>query len=216
VVPGFMTVCRELPRYHRAQCRNLSFDSCAVSLAIVGLRRIGRRNRPHPLEMIGSRPTGEITASWGGYRRGFKTVPAAEAMPKSVSALVASAGPHCDPRKLRAWVQGTNCPRYLHWSNSRDMAHHRPARWKTIPPAVRGKPAVPDRGMGRCASMSAAAGLDPVLRGHFSKTILGHGIDPLRALAVTDDQIHSPNENTTWNVSQKASQLGARAGKTRI
>ena len=188
-VPGFYDGVPELDPEMKAQWNALSFDHSAF-LEDVGLSEpAGERDRT-ALEMIWSRPTGEINGIWGGYTgAGFKTVLPAEAHAKVSFRLVGDQDPHAIRESFRAWVQEQlppDCTAEFHGhgnSQASVMATSHPAfeQARTALSEEWPKP----------AAYVGSGGSIPVA-GHFKKIL---GTDAmLIGFAKDDDALHSPNE----------------------
>ncbi|MFU8882900.1 MAG: M20/M25/M40 family metallo-hydrolase [Rhodobacterales bacterium] len=205
VVPGFYDAVPELPDDIRAQWQNLAFDH-ARFLGDVGLSHPAGEADRTPLEMIWSRPTGEINGIWGGYTgEGFKTVLPAEAHAKVSFRLVGQQDPHAIRESFRAWVQAQLPPdctvefKGHGASQASQMANDHPLFEKA-------RIALSDE-WGTPAAYAGCGGSIPIA-GHF-KTILG--MDSILAgFGRDDDQIHSPNEKYDMQCFHKGIRSWAR------
>ncbi|ETW14658.1 hypothetical protein ATO8_02085 [Roseivivax marinus] len=188
-VPGFYDGVPELDPEMKAQWDALGFDHSAF-LGDVGLSEpAGERDRT-ALEMIWSRPTGEINGIWGGYTgAGFKTVLPAEAHAKVSFRLVGDQDPHAIRESFRAWVQEQlppDCTAEFHGhgnSQASVMATSHPA-FEQARTALSEEWPEPAAYVGSGGSIPVA--------GHFKKIL---GTDAmLIGFAKDDDALHSPNE----------------------
>ncbi|MGQ0567615.1 MAG: M20/M25/M40 family metallo-hydrolase [Gemmobacter sp.] len=188
-VPGFYDDVDELPEAIRAQWQGLTFDH-AKYLDDVGLSVLAGEADRTPLEMLWSRPTGEINGIWGGYTgEGFKTVLPSKAHAKVSFRLVSRQDPDKIADAFRAWVEAqlpADCT--IEWK-----AHgHGPAGVMSIDnPAFDKARAALTEEWGLPAVYVGAGGSIPVAR-YFKDHL---GMDAmLIGFAKDDDLIHSPNE----------------------
>jgi len=205
VVPGFYDGVPELPDTIRAQWQNLAFDH-ARFLGDVGLSHPAGETDRTPLEMIWSRPTGEINGIWGGYTgEGFKTVLPAEAHAKVSFRLVGQQDPHAIRESFRAWVQDQLPPdctvefKGHGASQASQMENDHPLFEKARQSLT--------EEWGVAASYVGCGGSIPIA-GHF-KTILGME-SILAGFGRDDDQIHSPNEKYDMECFHKGIRSWAR------
>ena len=188
-VPGFYDDVDELPDVVRSQWQRLNFDAAGF-LGSVGLSQPAGEVDRTPLEMLWSRPTGEINGIWGGYTGdGFKTVLPSEAHAKVSFRLVSRQ----DPEKLRVafreWVTAQLPP-----DCTVSFGEHGNAPASVFPvddPAFEAARAALSEEWGKPAAYIGTGGSIPVA-GYF-KTELGMDA-MLIGFGRDDDQIHSPNE----------------------
>jgi len=188
-VPGFYDGVEDIPDDLRAQWEGLDFDAAGF-LGDVGLSLPAGEAGRMPLEMLWSRPTGEINGIWGGYTgAGFKTVLPAQAHAKVSFRLVAGQDPFRLRRNFRAWVEA-------------QLPADCTIAWKDhgASPASRMDIGHPAFGIARAALSQEWPGEAAFIGGGGSIPVAGHfkeilGMDSLLAgFGKDDDAIHSPNE----------------------
>ena len=205
VVPGFYDDVPELPDAIRAQWQNLSFNHAAFLGDVDLTHPAGEADRT-PLEMIWSRPTGEINGIWGGYTGdGFKTVLPAEAHAKVSFRLVGQQDPFKIRDSFRQWITDQLPP-----DCTVEFKPHgaSPASQMEIdhPLFEQVRAALTDE-WGRAASYAGCGGSIPIA-GHF-KALLGME-SILCGFGRDDDQIHSPNEKYDMECFHKGIRSWAR------
>ena len=205
VVPGFYDDVPELPDAIRAQWQNLSFNHAAFLGDVDLTHPAGEADRT-PLEMIWSRPTGEINGIWGGYTGdGFKTVLPAEAHAKVSFRLVGQQDPFKIRDSFRQWITDQLPP-----DCTVEFKPHgaSPASQMEIdhPLFEQVRAALTDE-WGRAASYAGCGGSIPIA-GHF-KALLGME-SILCGFGRDDDQIHSPNEKSDMECFHKGIRSWAR------
>ncbi len=188
-VPGFYDGVEDISADLRAQWQGLGFDAGGF-LGDVGLAQPAGETGRMPLEMLWSRPTGEINGIWGGYTgAGFKTVLPAQASAKVSFRLVAGQDPLNLRAAFRAWVEAqlpADCT--IAWT---DHGASPASRMDISHPAFCiARAALSQEWPGEAAFIGGGGSI-PVA-GYF-KDILG--MDSLLAgFGKDDDAIHSPNE----------------------
>ena len=188
-VPGFYDGVTELPDEIRAQWQALSFDH-EKFLGDVGLSLPAGEKDRTPLEMLWSRPTGEINGIWGGYTGdGFKTVLPSKAQAKVSFRLVGQQDPLAIRENFRAWFTAqlpADCQVEFHGHGAG------PAGVMSIElPAFEQARVALTEEWGVPAAYVGCGGSIPIA-GYF-KSILGMDA-MLVGFGRDDDQIHSPNE----------------------
>jgi acetylornithine deacetylase/succinyl-diaminopimelate desuccinylase-like protein len=195
----------ELPEAIRAQWQNLAFDH-AKFLATVGLSQPAGELDRTPLEMLWSRPTGEINGIWGGYTgEGFKTVLPAEAHAKVSFRLVSRQDPDKLRASFRSWVEAQLPPDcHIEWKGHGNSAA---GHMEVGNPAFDKARAALTEEWGRPAAYIGCGGSIPIA-GYF-KTVLGMDA-MLIGFGRDDDQIHSPNEKYDIECFHKGTRSWAR------
>ncbi len=204
-IPGFYDDVDELPEAVRAQWQNLAFDH-ARFLGDVGLTTPAGESDRTPLEMIWSRPTGEINGIWGGYTGdGFKTVLPGQAHAKVSFRLVSRQDPDKLREAFRAWVRAQlppDCSVEFHGHGAS------PAGTMAItdPAFEAARRALTDE-WNRPAAFVGCGGSIPIA-GYFKSEL---GMDAmLIGFGRDDDQIHSPNEKYDLECFHKGIRSWAR------
>ena len=188
-IAGFYDDVKEIDADTGASWKTLGFDGAAY-LKDVGLSLPAGEQSRSVLEQIWARPTCEINGMTGGYTGdGFKTVIPSKASAKISFRLVAAMQPDKVRDAFRAHVAArvpADCKVSFH-AHGGSAAISVPTTGKYLQQA---RAALADE-WGRQAVLQASGGSIPVA-GDF-KSILG--LDTLLiGFALTDDQIHSPNE----------------------
>ncbi len=204
-IPGFYDAVSEPPQNVADQWRAVGFDG-AKFLGEVGLSvPAGERGRS-VLEMLWSRPTGEVNGIFGGYTaKGSKTVLPAQASAKFSFRLVSGQDPSAIAAAFRAFVQ-TRLPddceaEFI--SHGASGAISLPFSSEALSRARR--------------ALHAEWGVEPVMAGcGGSIPIVGAfksqlGMDSLMiGFGLEDDRIHSPNEKYEMTSFHKGTRSWAR------
>lgn len=204
-VPHFYDGVPELDPEIATQWEGLAFDHKGF-LGDVDLAQPAGEADRMPLEMIWSRPTGEINGIWGGYTGdGFKTVLPSKAHAKVSFRLVGQQDPHALREHFRDWIRAQ-----LPEDCSVEFKAHgaSPASQMAIDhPAFEATRAVLGAEWGHEAAFAGCGGSIPVA-GYF-KTYLGMDT-VLVGWGKDDDQIHSPNEKYDLESFHKGMRSWAR------
>ncbi|ETX16514.1 hypothetical protein OCH239_01420 [Roseivivax halodurans JCM 10272] len=189
VVPGFYDGVPDLDPGLRQQWEGLGFDHAAF-LGGVGLATPAGEQDRTPLEMIWSRPTGEINGIIGGYTGdGFKTVLPSRASAKVSFRLVGEQDPHAIRESFRDWVR-TQVPEDCKVEFEAHGASPASVMATDHPAFEQARQALSLEWPQEAAYVGAGGSI-PVA-GYF-KSILDMDA-MLIGFAKEDDQIHSPNE----------------------
>ena len=204
-VPEFYDGVPELPPHIKEQWDNLEFDD-AEFLSEVGLAKPAGEADRSALEMIWSRPTGEINGIWGGYTgEGFKTVLPSKASAKVSFRLVGQQDPHKIRDNFRAWVS-----EQVPEDCTVEFAPHgaSPASNMTTdhPAFEAARGALSDEWPDPAAFVGCGGSIP--IAGYF-KTLLNMDA-MLIGFGRDDDQIHSPNEKYALDSFHKGTRSWAR------
>ena len=204
-VPEFYDGVPELPPHIKEQWDNLEFDD-AEFLSEVGLATPAGEADRSALEMIWSRPTGEINGIWGGYTgEGFKTVLPSKASAKVSFRLVGQQDPHKIRDNFRAWVS-----EQVPEDCTVEFAPHgaSPASNMTTdhPAFEAARGALSDEWPDPAAFVGCGGSIP--IAGYF-KTLLNMDA-MLIGFGRDDDQIHSPNEKYALDSFHKGTRSWAR------
>lgn len=190
-VPGFYDEVRDLESWEREMWAKVPGVTVEDFQRLSGAPELFGEKGFTPAEQTWARPTAEVNGVGGGYQgEGSKTVLPAEAMVKLSFRLVPDQEPKDIMEKVRAHLEAS-CP---------------PGVTIEIVPGHDGKPYLtdPHSGYGKAAqeALREAFGAEPVLiRSGGSIPIVQDfreilGADTLLlGLALSDSQVHSPNEN---------------------
>ncbi|SEF90000.1 Acetylornithine deacetylase/Succinyl-diaminopimelate desuccinylase [Thalassococcus halodurans] len=204
-VPDFYAGVPELPAEIKEQWDNLKFENSEF-LGEVGLSIPAGETDHTALEMIWSRPTGEINGIWGGYTgEGFKTVLPSKASAKVSFRLVGQQDPHAIRENFRTWVKA-QVPADCRVEFTPHGASPASVMSTDHPAFEAARSALSDEWPDPAAFVGCGGSIP--IAGYFKSLLdmdamlIGFGRD--------DDQIHSPNEKYALESFHKGTRSWAR------
>ena len=204
-VPDFYDGVPELPAAIKEQWDNLNFENSEF-LGEVGLSIPAGEKDHTALEMIWSRPTGEINGIWGGYTgEGFKTVLPSKASAKVSFRLVGQQDPHAIRENFRTWVKA-QVPADCTVEFSPHGASPASVMSTDHPAFDAARVALSDEWPDPAAFVGCGGSIP--IAGYF-KTLLDMDA-MLIGFGRDDDQIHSPNEKYALESFHKGTRSWAR------
>lgn len=204
-VPDFYAGVPELPAEIKEQWDNLKFENSEF-LGEVGLSIPAGETDHTALEMIWSRPTGEINGIWGGYTgEGFKTVLPSKASAKVSFRLVGQQDPHAIRENFRTWVKA-QVPADCTVEFSPHGASPASVMSTDHPAFEAARSALSDEWPDPAAFVGCGGSIP--IAGYF-KTLLDMDA-MLIGFGRDDDQIHSPNEKYALESFHKGTRSWAR------
>lgn len=204
-VPDFYAGVPELPAEIKEQWDNLKFENSEF-LGEVGLSIPAGETDHTALEMIWSRPTGEINGIWGGYTgEGFKTVLPSKASAKVSFRLVGQQDPHAIRENFRTWVKAqvpADCTVEFtpHGASPASVMSTDHPAFEAARSALSDEWPDPAAFVGCGGSIPIAGYFKTLL--DMDAMLIGFGRD--------DDQIHSPNEKYALESFHKGTRSWAR------
>jgi acetylornithine deacetylase/succinyl-diaminopimelate desuccinylase-like protein len=204
-VPDFYAGVPELPAEIKEQWDNLKFENSEF-LGEVGLSIPAGETDHTALEMIWSRPTGEINGIWGGYTgEGFKTVLPSKASAKVSFRLVGQQDPHAIRENFRTWVKAqvpADCTVEFtpHGASPASVMSTDHPAFEAARSALSDEWPDPAAFVGCGGSIPIAGYFKSLL--DMDAMLIGFGRD--------DDQIHSPNEKYALESFHKGTRSWAR------
>ncbi|MEE3359700.1 MAG: M20/M25/M40 family metallo-hydrolase [Pseudomonadota bacterium] len=204
-VPDFYAGVPELPAEIKEQWDNLKFENSDF-LGEVGLSIPAGETDHTALEMIWSRPTGEINGIWGGYTgEGFKTVLPSKASAKVSFRLVGQQDPHAIRENFRTWVKAqvpADCTVEFtpHGASPASVMSTDHPAFEAARSALSDEWPDPAAFVGCGGSIPIAGYFKTLL--DMDAMLIGFGRD--------DDQIHSPNEKYALESFHKGTRSWAR------
>lgn len=204
-VPDFYAGVPELPAEIKEQWDNLKFENSEF-LGEVGLSIPAGETEHTALEMIWSRPTGEINGIWGGYTgEGFKTVLPSKASAKVSFRLVGQQDPHAIRENFRTWVEAqvpADCTVEFtpHGASPASVMSTDHPAFEAARSALSDEWPDPAAFVGCGGSIPIAGYFKSLL--DMDAMLIGFGRD--------DDQIHSPNEKYALESFHKGTRSWAR------
>ncbi|MBO6866135.1 MAG: M20/M25/M40 family metallo-hydrolase [Thalassococcus sp.] len=204
-VPDFYAGVPELPAEIKEQWDNLKFENSEF-LGEVGLSIPAGETDHTALEMIWSRPTGEINGIWGGYTgEGFKTVLPSKASAKVSFRLVGQQDPHAIRENFRKWVKAqvpADCTVEFtpHGASPASVMSTDHPAFEAARSALSDEWPDPAAFVGCGGSIPIAGYFKTLL--DMDAMLIGFGRD--------DDQIHSPNEKYALESFHKGTRSWAR------
>ncbi len=204
-VPDFYAGVPELPAEIKEQWDNLKFENSEF-LGEVGLSIPAGETDHTALEMIWSRPTGEINGIWGGYTgEGFKTVLPSKASAKVSFRLVGQQDPHAIRENFRTWVKAqvpADCTIEFtpHGASPASVMSTDHPAFEAARSALSDEWPDPAAFVGCGGSIPIAGYFKSLL--DMDAMLIGFGRD--------DDQIHSPNEKYALESFHKGTRSWAR------
>ncbi len=204
-VPDFYAGVPELSAEIKEQWDNLKFENSEF-LGEVGLSIPAGETDHTALEMIWSRPTGEINGIWGGYTgEGFKTVLPSKASAKVSFRLVGQQDPHAIRENFRTWVKAqvpADCTVEFtpHGASPASVMSTDHPAFEAARSALSDEWPDPAAFVGCGGSIPIAGYFKTLL--DMDAMLIGFGRD--------DDQIHSPNEKYALESFHKGTRSWAR------
>lgn len=204
-VPDFYADVPDLPAEIKEQWDNLKFENSEF-LGEVGLSIPAGETDHTALEMIWSRPTGEINGIWGGYTgEGFKTVLPSKASAKVSFRLVGQQDPHAIRENFRTWVKAqvpADCTVEFtpHGASPASVMSTDHPAFEAARSALSDEWPDPAAFVGCGGSIPIAGYFKSLL--DMDAMLIGFGRD--------DDQIHSPNEKYALESFHKGTRSWAR------